>query len=107
MLAPPATNTLPSLRTDAVCNHLTLVKLPVYDHPKQRQNSGNENYGRNPPVEFDIPGFVAHISVTNNGKQIACGEQHELTIHTDVFDAHWLVTLSQGVRIEQSIPGAQ
>ncbi len=45
--------------------------------------------------------------VDKNGKHTACGEQHELTIHTEVFDAQVYVTLSHGSKIEHRIPGAQ
>ncbi len=46
-------------------------------------------------------------SVVNNGKHTACGEQHELITHIDVFDAQVYVILSHGNRIEQRMPGAQ
>jgi hypothetical protein len=46
-------------------------------------------------------------SVTNNGKHTACGEQHELTMHTDVFDVQVYVILLHGSKIEHRIPGAQ
>jgi hypothetical protein len=45
--------------------------------------------------------------VDKNGKHTACGEQHELTIHTEVFDAQVYVLLSHGSKIEHRIPGAQ
>ncbi len=51
--------------------------------------------------------FDAQKVVKNNGKHTACGEQHELMTHTDVFDAQSFVILLHGVRIEQRIPGAQ
>ncbi len=38
--------------------------------------------------------------VQDNGKQIVCGEQHELTMHIDVFDAQVFVILSHGSKIE-------
>ncbi len=46
-------------------------------------------------------------SVIGNGKHTACGEQHELTMHTDVFDVHVYVILLHGSKIEHRIPGAQ
>jgi hypothetical protein len=46
-------------------------------------------------------------SVINNGKHTACGEQHELTMHTDVFDVQVYVILLHGSKIEHRIPGAQ
>ena len=46
-------------------------------------------------------------SVANNGKHTACGEQHELITHTEVFNAQVYVVLLQACKIEQSIPGAQ
>jgi len=46
-------------------------------------------------------------SVTNKGKHTACGEQHELTMHTDVFDVQVYVILLHGSKIEHRIPGAQ
>jgi hypothetical protein len=45
--------------------------------------------------------------VHNNGTHTFCGEQHELTMHTEVFDAQAYVILSHGSRIEHRIPGAQ
>jgi hypothetical protein len=45
--------------------------------------------------------------VNNSGKHTACGEQHELTMHTDVIEAQLYVTLLHGSKIEQRIPGAQ
>ena len=41
-----------------------------------------------------------HKSVENNGKHTACGEQHELTMHTDVFDAQVNEVLLHGSKIE-------
>ncbi len=38
--------------------------------------------------------------VEDNGKHINCGEQHELMMHTDVFDAQILVILSHDSKIE-------
>jgi hypothetical protein len=46
-------------------------------------------------------------SVINNGMHTACEEQHELTTHTEVFDAQVYVILLHGCKIEQEIPGAQ
>jgi hypothetical protein len=46
-------------------------------------------------------------SVTSSGKHIGCDKQHELTMHTDVFDAQVLVILLHGCKIEHRIPGAQ
>lgn len=45
--------------------------------------------------------------ITNIGKQTAFGEQHELTMHTDVLDVQVLVTLSHGSNNEHRMPGAQ
>ena len=45
--------------------------------------------------------------VHENGKHTACGEQHELTTHTEVFDTQAYVTLLHGSKIEHRIPGAQ
>jgi hypothetical protein len=45
--------------------------------------------------------------VNANGKHIGCGEQHELEIHTEVFDAQVFVILSHGSKIEHKIAGAQ
>ncbi len=46
-------------------------------------------------------------SVNKNGKHTACGEQHELTMHTEVFDGQVYVILSHSSKIEHRIPGAQ
>jgi hypothetical protein len=46
-------------------------------------------------------------SVIADGKHTACGEQHELTTHTEVFDAQVYVILLHGCKIEHAIPGAQ
>ena len=43
----------------------------------------------------------------DNGKQTACGEQHELTMHTELLDVQVYVVLSHGSKIEQRIAGAQ
>lgn len=48
-----------------------------------------------------------HKLVTDNGKHIAFGEQHELMTHTDVFVVQLYVTLSHRSKIEHTIPGAQ
>jgi hypothetical protein len=45
--------------------------------------------------------------VNNNGKQTACGEQHELMTHTASLDGQSFVILLHGIKIEQNIPGAQ
>ncbi len=45
--------------------------------------------------------------VANNGKHTACGEQHELTTHIEVFDAQVYVVVLHGCKIEHRIPGAQ
>jgi hypothetical protein len=45
--------------------------------------------------------------VNSNGKHTACGEQHELTTHTEVFDVQGYVILLHGSKIEHRIPGAQ
>ena len=45
--------------------------------------------------------------VNNNGKHTACGEQHELTTHTELFDVHALVILLHSSIIEHTTPGAQ
>ncbi len=46
-------------------------------------------------------------SIHNIGKHTACGEQHELTMHTEVFDVQVYVILSHDSKIEHRIPGAQ
>ncbi len=38
--------------------------------------------------------------VEDNGKHIGCDEQHELTMHTEVFDAQVFVILSHNSKIE-------
>jgi hypothetical protein len=38
--------------------------------------------------------------VNNNGKHTACGEQHELTTHTEVLDAQAWVVLLHGSKSE-------
>ena len=45
--------------------------------------------------------------VTDNGRHTACGEQHELVMHTEVVNAHVYVILSHDSKIEHRIPGAQ
>jgi hypothetical protein len=45
--------------------------------------------------------------VNGNGKHTAFDEQHELTTHTEVFDAQMYVVLLHGSKSEHSIPGAQ
>ena len=45
--------------------------------------------------------------VHDNGKHTACGEQHELTMHTEVFDTQVYVILSHGSKIEHRILGTQ
>jgi hypothetical protein len=45
--------------------------------------------------------------VNCSGKHTACGEQHELTMHTEVFDAQVYVVLSHSSKIEHRMPGAQ
>ena len=45
--------------------------------------------------------------VIDNGKHTVCGEQHELTMHTEVFDAQVYAVLLHGSNIEHTIPGAQ
>ncbi len=42
----------------------------------------------------------------SNGKHTACGEQHELIMHREVFDAQSWVTLLHGSKIEHRKPGA-
>jgi len=44
--------------------------------------------------------------VTDNGKHTSCVEQHELTMHTDVFDAQAYLILLHGFKIKHRIPGA-
>jgi hypothetical protein len=44
--------------------------------------------------------------VNDNGKHTSRGEQHELTMHTEVFDAQICVILLHGSKIEHRIPGA-
>lgn len=46
-------------------------------------------------------------SVAFNGKHFACGEQHELTMHTEVFDEQVYVVVLHGSNSEHRIPGAQ
>jgi hypothetical protein len=48
-----------------------------------------------------------HKFVNNNGKHTACDKQHELTMHTEVFDVQVNVILSHASKIEHRIPGAQ
>jgi hypothetical protein len=48
-----------------------------------------------------------HKFVSDNGKHIACGEQHELITHTELFDAQVYVILLHGSKIEHRTPGAQ
>ncbi len=48
-----------------------------------------------------------HNVVHVNGKQTFFDAQHELTIHTDVFDEHVFVILLQGSNMEHKLPGAQ
>ena len=45
--------------------------------------------------------------VADSGKHTGCGEQQELTMHTEVFDAQIYVILLHGSKIEHRIPGAQ
>jgi hypothetical protein len=45
--------------------------------------------------------------VNDNGKHMACGEQHELIMHTEVSDAQLYVALSHDSMIEHNIPDAQ
>jgi len=45
--------------------------------------------------------------VQDNGKHTAGVEQHELTMHTEVFDAQVYVLLLHDSKIEHRIPGAQ
>jgi hypothetical protein len=45
--------------------------------------------------------------VHDNCKHTACSEQHELTMHTEVFDVQVYVILLHGSKIEHRIPGAQ
>ena len=47
-----------------------------------------------------------HKLVHANGKHTACGIQHELTMHTDVLDAHSPVALHDSM-IEHKQAGAQ
>ncbi len=39
--------------------------------------------------------------------QTACGEQHELTTHTKIFDVQVYVVVLHGSKIAHRIPGAQ
>ena len=48
-----------------------------------------------------------HKFVQDNGKHTGCGEQHELTMHTEVFDAHVFVIFLHGSKIEHRTAGAQ
>jgi hypothetical protein len=45
--------------------------------------------------------------VDDTGKHTACGEQQELTMQTEVFDAQVFAILSHASKIEHRIPGAQ
>ncbi len=45
--------------------------------------------------------------VNDNGKHTACGEQHELTMQIELFNAQAYVILSHASKIEHRIPGAQ
>ncbi len=45
--------------------------------------------------------------VDDIGRHTACCEQHELTMHTEVFDAHVNVILLHGSKMEHRTPGAQ
>jgi hypothetical protein len=38
--------------------------------------------------------------INNNGRHTACGEQHELTMHTEVFDAQAYVILLHSSKTE-------
>jgi hypothetical protein len=51
--------------------------------------------------------MTGHHRVHDIGKHIVFGEQHELTIHTVVFDVHLPVRLLQDSKIEQRLAGAQ
>jgi hypothetical protein len=48
-----------------------------------------------------------HNVVHANGKHTVFGWQHELIIHTDVFNEHVFVILLQDSKIEQRLAGAQ
>jgi hypothetical protein len=45
--------------------------------------------------------------VNANGKHIGFGEQHELEIHTELFDVQVFVILSHGSKMEHRMAGAQ
>ncbi len=59
------------------------------------------------PVELYVSFVDWHKLTQSNGKQIAFGPQHELIMHTDVFDEQWYVALLHGSRIEHKLAGAQ
>ena len=54
-----------------------------------------------------MPLPVLQKSFNSNGKHTAFGEQHELMIQTEVFEAQVCIVLLHDSKIEQSIPGAQ
>jgi hypothetical protein len=47
-----------------------------------------------------------HI-VSAIGKHTACGEQHELTTQTEVFDIQVNILLLHGSKVKHSTPGAR
>jgi hypothetical protein len=57
--------------------------------------------------ENNVPFPDEHKPIKENGRHTACCAQHELIMHTDVFDAHSPVILLQGTRREHKAPGAQ
>jgi hypothetical protein len=59
------------------------------------------------PVELYVSFVDWHKLTQSHGKHTAFDPQHELIMHTDVFDDHWFVTLLHGSRIEHKPAGAQ
>ncbi len=45
--------------------------------------------------------------VIDNGKHTACGEQHELITHTEVFEVQIYAILLHGSKIEHRVLGPQ
>ena len=57
------------------------------------------------PLHFNLFRNIDYLPrvqnfVVNTGKHTADGEQHELTIHTESFDAQLYVTLSHACKTE-------
>ncbi len=58
-------------------------------------------------LDWSVSVPLSQKVVEKTGKHTACGEQHELTMQTEVFDAQVYVILSHGSKIEHRMPGAQ